>query len=683
MVWPVAWVPTCSRVYKALAVAIGDRCSKPEAWAITAYMSQSTALRGSPMSKACPTKKNPVHQRISRSCALLLEGARHRVERIITDNDTNQRHDTSTSRGALTRKDLEEESATLKRVWQISRATTRRITCLTMHQGDHHLPSVQLAQNKLLAECWHLFGPVWKHGALGVGIGLLSGILTSKLLISVSQGIKSDNSSSLVSSGASFAALCILSGFGTALAGIINTTVSQRIVANIRKDISEKILRSSIINIESTGSPKMVAMLTTDVEAISALVLNVANYSVAIAVTIGCLAYLYNISIEVFLSSVCAIAFGVTVNAVAHERWLRAFEHVRAAHDILYSYYTSIIYGAKELKIDADKRYNISRNLFNIIDDIAGSKNEAFFLFWSADAVVTTIYFSTICFIILNNEFFGLNASQLSGAVVVLLYAKAPIEELTRALKIFDQARVSFWRIMRFTSESDSSETSFAFGVGSAPLFAPLPFSSLELREVRYEYYEAGNRYPFLLGPIDMKICAGETVFIVGDNGSGKTTLLKLLLGLYEPDDGNVLLNGEEVTRYTRDSARQIFSAIFSDFYMFENFDRKMLRTDEHRELFNRMNIDVAWDGDEIDIQKLSSGQRRRLGLVQAYITDRPVIVSDEWASDQDPIFKGIFYNEIVPYMKENGRTIIIVSHDDSFFYMADRLIQISGGRIL
>jgi putative ATP-binding cassette transporter len=76
----------------------------------------------------------------------------------------------------------------------------------------------------------------------------------------------------------------------------------------------------------------------------------------------------------------------------------------------------------------------------------------------------------------------------------------------------------------------------------------------------------------------------------------------------------------------------------------------------------------------------LSQGQRKRLALLLAYLEDRPIYVFDEWASDQDPIFKEVFYHQILPELKARGKTTIVISHDDRYYHVADRLIKLERG---
>lgn len=78
---------------------------------------------------------------------------------------------------------------------------------------------------------------------------------------------------------------------------------------------------------------------------------------------------------------------------------------------------------------------------------------------------------------------------------------------------------------------------------------------------------------------------------------------------------------------------------------------------------------------------KLSTGQRKRLALLVSYLEERPVYLFDEWAADQDPEFRKFFYKTLLPELKARGKTVIAITHDDSYFNEADRLIKMEMGR--
>ncbi|HVR09198.1 MAG TPA: ATP-binding cassette domain-containing protein, partial [Thermoanaerobaculia bacterium] len=175
-------------------------------------------------------------------------------------------------------------------------------------------------------------------------------------------------------------------------------------------------------------------------------------------------------------------------------------------------------------------------------------------------------------------------------------------------------------------------------------------------------------------------------VFITGGNGSGKSTLGKLLTGLYVPDAGSLRVDGKAVTSENRESYRQLFSAVFADFYLFAGLigDGAGDLDAMAREYLLRLGLDkkVKIAGGSLSNLDLSQGQRKRLALLVAYMEQRSIYLFDEWAADQDPHFKAIFYHDLLPDLKARGKTVFVISHDDQYYALADRLIKMKDGQI-
>ena len=174
---------------------------------------------------------------------------------------------------------------------------------------------------------------------------------------------------------------------------------------------------------------------------------------------------------------------------------------------------------------------------------------------------------------------------------------------------------------------------------------------------------------------------------MVGGNGSGKTTLIKLLAGLYLPTSGSIDVDDAPVTEEALESYRQHFSVVFADFYLFDELlglsspehEQKALRYLQAFELDHKVTVR---DG-AFTTSKLSHGQRKRLALLTAYLEDRPIYIFDEWAAGQDPLFTVIFYKQLLPELKRRGKLVIVVTHDDRYFHLADRVIKLEYGCVV
>ena len=191
----------------------------------------------------------------------------------------------------------------------------------------------------------------------------------------------------------------------------------------------------------------------------------------------------------------------------------------------------------------------------------------------------------------------------------------------------------------------------------------------------------------FTLGPLNLTLSPGELIFIVGGNGSGKSTLVKLLTGLYAPETGTIEFDGQSITDANQEWYRQQFSVVFSDFYLFDRLlglDNLKSGDRVAQEYLEKLHLDgkVKIDRGVFSSTALSQGQRKRLALLTAYLEDRSIYVFDEWASDQDPAFKKIFYTQLLPELRNQGNAVVVVSHDERYFDLADRIVKLDYGKI-
>ncbi|MBV6646822.1 MAG: ATP-binding cassette domain-containing protein [Cyclobacteriaceae bacterium] len=208
----------------------------------------------------------------------------------------------------------------------------------------------------------------------------------------------------------------------------------------------------------------------------------------------------------------------------------------------------------------------------------------------------------------------------------------------------------------------------------------------LELRSVEHEYYHVDEEENFNLGPIDLAIRGGEILFLIGGNGSGKTTLAKLISGLYTPKSGEVYYKNQKVKPDLVEDFRDRFSAIFTDSLVFEELLhlKKGRLEKEGKELIEAFGLKkkVRIENGRFTTTKLSEGQRKRLGLIKSFLEDKEIYLFDEWAANQDPSFKEIFYTSILAKLKDKGKAVIVITHDDQYFDLADKTVKLMNGKL-
>ena len=532
-------------------------------------------------------------------------------------------------------------------------------------------------------ELFGLLKPFWPLVTVSIALGMVGGLSVTALLATINSALHSDSG---LTQGVvlGFAGLCVLALFSSIFSDIGTNYVGQHIIARLRRELGEKVLAAPIDQIERYRSHRLIPVLTHDVDTISDFAFVFAPLAVSLTVTLGCLGYLASLSWPMFLVIVVAIGLGSVMQFIARSWGVRGFESAREAEDDLQKHYSAIAEGAKELRIHRPRRKRMfSHGIQDTANRICATQVRSINIFVVAKALGSMLFFVVIAVALAMQSLWPSgDKSVTSGFVLVLLYMKGPLEHLISTLPIISKAQIAFRRIAELSRQFSSPEPHLLLD-DSRPSAKTL--DSLQLKDVSYTFPRVEGCEPFQLGPVNLTIKQGEIVFVVGENGCGKTTLIKLLLGLYAPQSGSVVVDGQPVSAQSRDDYRQLFTTIFADYYLFDDVVQgdQPVPEDATRYL-KRLEIDhkVSIRDGVFSTTDLSTGQRKRLALVNAWLEERPVLVFDEWAADQDPTFRRIFYTELLPDLKRLGKTIIVISHDDRYFDVADQLIHMANGKV-
>jgi len=518
---------------------------------------------------------------------------------------------------------------------------------------------------------------------LCIVLGMIGGLSVTTLLATINNALHAPEGLTRTVVAA-FAGLCVLALFSSIFSDIGTNYVGQHIIARLRKELGEKVLSAPIEQIERYRSHRLIPVLTHDVDTVSDFAFAFAPLAISLTVTLGCLGYLAMLSWPMFLMMLVAIAIGTTVQSIARARGIRGFHEARDAEDELQKHYNAIAEGAKELRIHRPRRQRMfASGIQATADRICDTQIRSINTFVIAKTFGSMLFFVVIGLALALQSFWpSQDATVMSGFVLVLLYMKGPLEHLIGTLPIVSRAQIAFRRIADLSEQFSSPEPHLLLEDQGNRADA---VHRLELNDVRYTFPPEEGAEPFSLGPVNLTINQGDIVFIVGENGCGKTTLIKLLLGLYAPQQGEISVNGVPVTAENRDEYRQNFTTIFADYYLFDDLvqGNQTVPQDANRYLER---LEIAHKVRVVDgaftTTDLSTGQRKRLALVNAWLEERPVLVFDEWAADQDPTFRRIFYTELLPDLKRLGKTIIVISHDDRYFDTADQLVRMEAGRV-
>jgi putative ATP-binding cassette transporter len=339
----------------------------------------------------------------------------------------------------------------------------------------------------------------------------------------------------------------------------------------------------------------------------------------------------------------------------------------------------------KELKLHSGRREQVLQTFVAGTRELQASV-ERQSLFFNGSAVVAQILFYVTLGLAIFNYAGGTADRRLIVSFGIgIIYLMRPLQG---SIQIAQQLAVADIALDRIEELGLTLERAGAWREDDIISETPAPFRTeefgrLELSGVTYSYASQPEKTEsdFVLGPIDLSLSKGEILFVVGGNGSGKTTFARILAGLYLPTSGSICTNGHTITSEDTGWYCQLFSATFYDFFVFEQSLKGREWSDE---IMGRFKISgrIKTESDRIlNSSELSLGERKRLALMFAFLDDKPIIILDEWAANQDPNFKEIFYKEILREFRERGKLVVVISHDDRYFSTADKILFLEGGK--
>jgi putative ATP-binding cassette transporter len=520
--------------------------------------------------------------------------------------------------------------------------------------------------------------------AVAVIASAISGFSNVAMLSALNAGLRS---------GGNVTARLVLSFFGCCLfipisrfvTEVLLTRIAQSALYDLRLRVSRQILSTPLRRLEEFGVRRLMTTLTDDLPMITSTFSMLSLLCINTAVVACGLIYLGWLSLKVLVATLVLIALIIAMYQFAVRRAIGYYRQARLDGDALFEHFRALTTGIKELKLHRRRRRTFIDKILSSTASSAKKNNRAGAAVYSLAASVGQGLMYSVIGIIL----FGIpliwhfDAQILIGYTITLVFIMTPLQIVMNQVPSIGRASVGLERINELglkLSSSGKEEDAQAI-----PPSLPL-IESLELHGVVHTYWREDEDTPFKLGPIDMSVERGELLFLTGGNGSGKTTLAKIIAGLYVPEAGEVRLNGETITDDNREFYREHFSMVFSDFYLFNSLmglEHPQLdaQVDDYLSTLQLANKVKVKDG-TLSTLELSQGQRKRLALLTAYLEDRPIYIFDEWAADQDPQFKEIFYKKLLPELKSRNKAVVVISHDDHYYYVADRIIKLDYGKV-
>ncbi|HEY9659989.1 MAG TPA: cyclic peptide export ABC transporter [Allocoleopsis sp.] len=514
--------------------------------------------------------------------------------------------------------------------------------------------------------------------------GLFSGASSAGLIALIGWAINHPSAETTQIVMGSFVALAIVVLGSSILSQALLIRLAQQAVFRLRLSLSRQILASELAHLEGLGTPRLMATLVEDVQAVSDAVRQIPFLCIDLATVLGCFIYITWLSWQVLLLVTVLMVLAISSCLWLVRRGRKLLAVAREQQDNLFTHFRAVTEGTKELKLNYPRRQAfLDEELQPTAARYRRYSIAGLLMFAITSSWGKLIFFFAVGFLLftLPQTATSFNSARLYSFIFTFTYLMVPMERLFNQLPVLSRASIALEKI-----EAIGLSLSRYAEADTIPATIQPQWQSLRLQGVTHTYPGEQEDTQFELGPIDLTLFPGELIFLVGGNGSGKSTLAKLITGLYIPESGEIWLGNEQITPDNREWYRQHFSAIFADFYLFDRLlglESPDL-TDRGQTYLKQLQLDhkVRLEHDRLSTTALSQGQRKRLALLTAYLEDRPLYLFDEWAANQDPHFKNLFYTQFLPQLRDSGKTVIVISHDDHYFYVADRIIKLDYGKV-
>ena len=465
-------------------------------------------------------------------------------------------------------------------------------------------------------------------------------------------------------------------------------------IYNVRIRLTSKIRQVELPFMEEQGSNSLYARFTQSDMLISQSIPQITGAAQMSVLLIFSFLYLAYISFFSFLICMAGMLVSAALFLAKTRRITALLQEVKQKEVSYFKSISHLINGFKEIKINRKKGHEILQNIATESAEIEKIKLEVGkqeSRLWGHGRILVYTLLPVLIFVIPSiTEIPTDNIYKISSTI---LFITGPIAILINIMPVLNRVNLSIGELVSLETEMDqviskafSRHNSDEKEEGTSDLIFS-DFKEISMKNVSFTYTsDSGNSSDFSAGPFNETINKGELIFIIGGNGSGKSTYLKLLTGLYYPENSNLFVDSIAIDKINYPAYRDLFSAIFTDFHLFdkfygiENIDSKKVNYWLEK---MKMQDKVEYKNGGFTRTSLSTGQRKRLAFIAAILEDKPILVMDEFAADQDPQFRQYFYETLLPEIKAMGKTVIAVTHDDHYFHVADRLLKMEEGRMV
>lgn len=455
---------------------------------------------------------------------------------------------------------------------------------------------------------------------------------------------------------------------------------TRGLIYDLRIQLIDKIFSTSYQKFEKIDRGRVYTALNDDINTIGTSTNLIVTLTTSAITTLGAFIYLSSIALWATFITIALIIAISSIYYFASVSTNIYFEKARDSRDVFMRLINGMIDGFKEISLHRNKKLEYKEDVADSAREYKEKISTADIRFTNAFLVGESLLVVLLGLISLGMKevFPNVELYTVMSFVIVLLYLIGPLSSILSSVPSIMRLKIAWNRINQFIAEIPSN-----LNLNDRPKATASRVSSFVAKNIKFEYSNGIDSGNFSVGPINLNIAEGEIIFIIGGNGSGKTTFAKLITGLYEPTEGKFLINDKLVYGH---QLSEYFSVVFSPSFLFEklyniDLNEKGEALDEFLKILD-LSEKVKVSDNRYNTIALSSGQRKRLALLQCYLEDSPIYLFDEWAADQDPDYRNFFYRTLLPEMKKLGKIIIAITHDDNYFDVADKVLKMKHGKI-
>lgn len=462
-----------------------------------------------------------------------------------------------------------------------------------------------------------------------------------------------------------------------------NVTNSQRLIHRFVLRMMKRILTTDMLSFEKIGASVLLNSVARDAQTVATCIPLLISATSSLFVSAFLILYTAIMSITAFsvllVSTIIVLIATTRTLKRSHKKMTEAYKIELKMRALL----ESILHGYQEVKVNRKRSSELTRDLVQTSRETVLARTSALITIVQQFTFLQASFYVLIGLMIFVVPIISADFSEdVIIVATTTLFLAGALASTINCFPAIMTANASAGQLLAINDTLGQSKDDNV-SLQSEEMRA----TKIELKDVYFSYRSDKkiDHKSFSIGPISYTFSKGKIYFVKGANGSGKTTLIKLLLGLYIPDAGTISINDIPVTTKNRGSYRESFSVVFSNFYLFKKLYGIDAQQETIDELIKYLELDAKVSVDEklFSELNLSTGQKKRIALVVALLEGNDFIVLDEWAADQDPVFRKKFYTVILPRLKAEGKTIIALTHDDAYFDAADHIINLDEGRVV